>query len=190
VHVPPRGIWGDRGPVVLTAAEAWLGRSIAREGGPNEFIVRYLGAFGPATVAYARTWSGLGGLGGGLRATPAALVTFRDERGRELFDVPRAPLPDPDAPAPPQFLSAFDNALLSHADRSRIIAEKHREALFKDPLMRGVLLDGFARATWKTERSRGPATLVIEPFEPLPRRAPICSPSWRWTSTTATFDWS
>ena len=92
----------------------------------------------------------------------------------------------------------FDNALLSHADRIRIIAEKHREALFKDPQMRGVLLDGFARATWKTERSRGQATLVIDPFEPLPERdrtalaeeAPVCSPLPRRTSTTATFDWS
>lgn len=95
------------------------------------------------------------------------LLTFRDERGRELFDVPGAPLPDPETPAPPRFLPAFDNALLSHDDRTRIISEDHRKLLVRDRMMRGVLLDGFACATWRTERSRGKATLEISPFEPL-----------------------
>ena len=83
------------------------------------------------------------------------LVTFRDDSGRELYDVPGAPLPDPETPAPPRFLPAFDNALLSHADRARIIPDEHRKALLKDSFMRGMLVDGFARATWKTERTRG-----------------------------------
>lgn len=84
--------------------------------------------------------------------------------------MPGAPLPDPETPAPPRFLQAFDNALLSHADRARIVADEHRKSLFKDPQMRGVLLDGFARGTWKIERSPGKASLEIEPFEPLPER--------------------
>ena len=84
-----------------------------------------------------------------------------------MFDVPGAPLPDPETPAPPRFLPAFDNALLSHADRARIVSEKHRRALSSDPLMRGVLLDGFARGTWKTVRAGGKVTLAIEPFEKL-----------------------
>jgi Winged helix DNA-binding domain len=167
VHVPPRGLWGESGPVALTTAEMWLGRSVAPDRALDEAILRYLAAFGPATVADARTWSGLTGLREVSERLRPHLVVFRDERGRELFDVPGAPLPDPETPSPPRFLPEFDNALLSHADRSRIIAGEHRGALFKDPYMRGVLLDGFVCGTWKLERTREKATLVIEPFEPL-----------------------
>jgi len=167
VHVPPRGIWGHSGPVALTTAEAWLGRAGDPNCAPDEAILRYLGTFGPATVADARAWSGLGGLRQVFERLHPHLVTFRDERGRELFDVPGAPLPEPETPAPPRFLPAFDNSLLSHSDRARIISDEHRKLLIKDPLMRGVLLDGFVCATWKIERSRGEASLMIEPFEPL-----------------------
>src|ERR687893_1002100 len=167
VHVPPRGVWGQSGPVALTTAEAWLGRSVASNRGPDEAILRYLAAFGPATVADARTWSGLSGLREVFERLRARLVTFRDESGRELYDVPGAPLPDPEMPAPPRFLPAFDNALLSHADRARIISDEHRGALFKDPHMRGVLLDGFLYGTWQTKWDREKATLMIEPFGPL-----------------------
>ena len=169
VHVPPRGIWGESGPVAMTTVEAWLGRDVARDRGPDDAILRYLAAFGPATVADARTWSGLSGLREVFERLRPRLRTFRDERGHELFDVPGAPLPDPETPAPPRFLPAFDNTLLSHADRVRIVSNEHRRALFKDPLMRGVLLDGFACGTWKTERTRGKVTLAIEPFERLSR---------------------
>jgi hypothetical protein len=167
VHVPPRGLWGESGPVALTTAESWLGQSVASVRGPDETILRYLAAFGPATVADARTWSGLGGLRDVFERLRPRLVIFRDEHGRELFDVPGAPLPDPETPAPPRFLSQFDNALLSHAERTRIISDEHRKALFEDPMMRGVLLDGFACGTWKTERTHGKVTLVIQPFERL-----------------------
>jgi hypothetical protein len=167
VHVPPRGLWGESGPVALTTAESWLGQSVASVCSPDETILRYLAAFGPATVADARTWSGLGGLREVFEGLRPRLVSFRDEHGRELFDVPGAPLPDPETPAPPRFLSQFDNALLSHADRTRIISDEHRKALFDDPMMRGVLLEGFACGTWKAERTRGKVTLVIQPFERL-----------------------
>ena len=170
VHVPPRGVWGQSGPVALTTVEAWLGRGVARDRAPGDAILRYLAAFRPATVADARPWSGLGGLREAFERLRARLRTFRDERGRELFDVPGAPLPDPETPAPPRFLPAFDNALLSHADRTRVISDEHRRALFKDPMMRGVLLDGFVSGTWKMERTRGKATLLIEPFEPLAKK--------------------
>ena len=168
VQVPPRGVWGQSGPVALTTAEAWLGRSVAPSRVPDEAILRYLAAFGPATVADERKWSGLNGLREVFERLRARLVTFRDDSGRELYDVPGAPLPDPETSAPPRFLPEFDNALLSHADRTRVISDEHRRALFKDPMMRGVLLDGFVCGTWKTERTSGKATLLIEPFEPLP----------------------
>jgi hypothetical protein len=167
VQVPPRGIWGESGQATWTTTESWLGRPLDPTSSPDEIFLRYLAAFGPATVADARAWSGLGGLREVFERLRPQLITFRDERGRELFDVPGAPLPDPETPAPPRFLPAFDNALLSHNDRTRIIPEEHRKMLSRDRFMRGVLLDGFACASWKTEQRGGKLTLVIEPFEPL-----------------------
>src|SRR5215213_462471 len=167
VHVPPRGLWGESGPVALTTAESWLGQSVARVCRPDEAILRYLAAFGPATVADARVWSGLGGLREVFERLRPRLLSFRDERGRELFDVPGAPLPDPGTPAPARFLPEFDNALLSHDDRTRIISDEYRKLLVRDRSMRGVLLDGFACGTWKMEQNRGKVTLAIEPFGTL-----------------------
>ena len=167
VQVPPRGIWGQSGQATWTTTESWLGRPLDPTPSPDEVFLRYLAAFGPATVADARAWSGLSGLREVFERLRPHLITFRDERGRELFDVPGAPIPDPETPAPPRFLPAFDNALLSHNDRSRIISEEHRKMLSRDRSMRGVLLDGFACATWRTEQRGGKLTLVIEPFEPL-----------------------
>ncbi|MBA2619400.1 MAG: winged helix DNA-binding domain-containing protein [Rubrobacter sp.] len=169
VQVPPRGVWGKSGQATWTTAESWLGRPLDPDPSPDEMVIRYLAAFGPATAADARAWSGLGGLREVFERLRPRLVTFRDEHGRELFDVPGAPLPDPESPAPPRFLPAFDNALLSHGDRTRIISGEHRKLLARDRLMRGVLLDGFACATWRMERSRRKSTLEIEPFEPLTR---------------------
>jgi hypothetical protein len=168
VQVPPRGIWGQSGQATWATTESWLGGPLDPDPSPDEVFLRYLAAFGPATVADARAWSGLGGLREVFERLRPRLVTFRDERGRELFDVPGAPLPDPGRPAPPRFLQAFDNALLSHHDRTRIISDEHREKLSRDRSMRGVLLDGFACATWKTEQGGRRLTLVIEQFEPLP----------------------
>jgi hypothetical protein len=167
VQVPPRGIWGESGQATWTTTESWLGSPLDPTPSPEQIFVRYLEAFGPATVADARAWSGLGGLREVFERLRPKLITFRDEHGRELFDVPGAPLPDPDTPAPPRFLPAFDNALLSHNDRTRIISDEHRKLLSRDRLMRSVLLDGFACATWTTEQRGGKLALVIEPFEPL-----------------------
>jgi hypothetical protein len=165
VHVPPRGLWGQRGQARLTTVEAWLGRPVHTDPSPDEAVLRYLAAFGPATVADIRTWSRLTGLRAVIERLRPSLVTFRDERGRELFDLPGAPRPDPETPAPPRFLPEYDNILLSHDDRGRIIRDNKGLRL---PAGRGgelgsVLVDGYLGGMWRIRRVAGKATLVIEP---------------------------
>jgi hypothetical protein len=135
-------------------------------------VVRYLGAFGPATVKDVQTWSGLTRLGQVFDWLRPRLRTFRDEHGKELFDLPDAPRPDPDTPSPPRFLPDFDNLILSHVDRTHVIASEYRKVIASKNGMvpTTVLVDGFVRGTWKTERARGKATLVIEPFETLAKK--------------------
>src|ERR671913_588349 len=169
VQVPPRGLWGKSGPAAHTTAEAWLGRPLDPSPSIEDVVLRYLGAFGPATVKDVQTWSGLTRLGEVVERLRPRLRTFSDESGNELFDVPDAPMPDPDAPAPPRFLPEFDNLILSHADRTRFIAEEYRKALASRNGMvpAAFLIDGFVQGTWRSERSRGKASLEIRPFETL-----------------------
>jgi hypothetical protein len=169
VQVPPRGVWGKSGAATHTTAEAWLGRPLDPASSLEETVLRYLGAFGPATVKDVQTWSGLTRLGEVIERLRPRLLTFRDERGKELFDLPEALRPDPDTPAPPRFLPEFDNLILSHADRIRVIADEYRKVMAsKNGMVPATfLVDGFVRGTWKKERSRGRATLMIKPFEPL-----------------------
>src|SRR5215212_4233912 len=171
VQVPPRGLWGKSGPAAHTTAEAWLGRPLDPAPSLEETILRYLGAFGPATVKDVQTWSGLSRLGEMIERLRPRLRIFRDESGRELFDVPDAPLPDPDTPSPPRLLPEFDNLILSHADRTRVIAEEYRKVIASRNGMvpATFLVDGFVRGTWNTEGSRGRTALEIKPFEPLTR---------------------
>ena len=166
VQVPPRGLWGVSGPIAHTTVESWLGADLADQPSLPRMILRYLAAFGPATVADVQTWSGLTRLREVVDTLRPQLVTFRDEDGRELFDLPDAPRPDADVPAPPRFLYDFDNVLLSHADRSRVITDELRRKQY-DP--RGwtpsfVLVDGFTMADWRITRDRHAATLTIRPF--------------------------
>ena len=119
-----------------------------------------------------QTWSGLTRLGEVVERLRPRLRAFSDEHGRDLFDLPAAPRPDPDAPSPPRFLPEFDNLILSHADRTRVIADEYRRAFASKNGMvpAAFLVDGFVRGTWKTERSRKRATLLIEPFEPVAKK--------------------
>jgi hypothetical protein len=170
VQVPPRGLWGQRGPARSTTVEAWLGSPPAASPDTvDTLVLRYLTAYGPAASADIRAWSGLGGLREVVTRLRPRLLTFRDERGRELFDVPDGLLPDPETPAPPRFLPAFDNAVLAYDDRSRIIDREHRGLSVEGA--RYVLVDGRVAATWTVVSDDDAATLRITPLTPLPRAA-------------------
>jgi hypothetical protein len=171
VQVPPRGLWGKSGQAKLTTVESWLGRPLDSNPSPDDMVLRYLAAFGPATVADIRVWSRLTGLRAVIERLRPRFVTFRDERGRELFDLPDAPRPDPETPAPPRFLPEYDNILLSHDDRDRIIPGNHGLPM---PAGRGgelgsLLVDGFLGGMWRITRQRGKVRLVIEPGGSLTR---------------------
>jgi Winged helix DNA-binding domain len=166
VQLPPRAVWGAGGQTVLTTAEHWLGRPLATDPEPDAMFLRYLAAFGPASVRDAQAWSGLTRLRAVADRLRPRLLVFRDEAGRELFDLPDAPRPDPDTPVPVRFLGEYDTVLLAHADRSRITAEEHRRRLFTaNGIVRSaVLVDGFVRGLWGIERRPGGASLLITPF--------------------------
>ncbi|MEV4545165.1 winged helix DNA-binding domain-containing protein [Micromonospora echinaurantiaca] len=168
LQVPPRGLWGRSGQPTLTTADAWLGRPLA-EPDPATLVRRYLAAFGPASVQDAQTWSGLTRLREVFERLP--LRRFRDEDGRELFDLEDAPRPDPDTPAPVRFLAEYDNLLLSHADRARVVGAESLRAIgaWREP-PRGVLVDGYVKATWKITRERQVARLVVQPLDRLGTR--------------------
>jgi hypothetical protein len=167
VQVPPRGLWGRSGSIAHTSAEAWLGDGAGFS--PETVVRRYLAAFGPATVADVQAWSGLTHLKEVVAPMRPELRVFHDERGRELFDLPDAPRPDPGTPAPVRFLYDFDNLLLSHADRSRVCTDEFRRAFVRrnGPVPGAVLVDGFTAAHWTLTHDRDTATLSVRPHRPL-----------------------
>ena len=173
VQVPPRGVWGRTAQVTSTTAEAWLGRPLAARPSIDDVVLRYLAAFGPAAAADVAAWSRLTGLREAVDRLRPKLRAFRDERGRELVDLPDAPRPDPATPAPPRFLPEYDNLLLSHADRSRFLSDDRRRALARTagPVHGSVLHDGLVCGLWRLERAAGDATLVVSHVERLSRKA-------------------
>jgi hypothetical protein len=169
VQLPPRGLWRTKAGVRNVPLSSWLGREIdppAPDGTDpvGEVLVRrYLAAFGPAATADLRAWSGLAGLPGAVAAIRGQLVSFRDEHGRELLDLPDAPRPDPETPVPVRFLPAFDNAILGYSDRSRIIDDDHRGLSVAG--VRVVLVDGRVAATWTIEAG----AVVVTPLRRFSR---------------------
>ena len=169
VQLPPRALWGKKGRAVVTTAEAWLGEPLHPEPSIEALARRYLAAFGPASVADFHAWSGLTRQGEVFERLRPDLVTVRDERDRELFDLPGAPRPGPETPAPIRFIPEFDNLLLAHADRTRVISDEHRKRLWTvNGLVPGtVLIDGIVQAAWKLRKEKQTATLTITAFAPL-----------------------
>ncbi|MCC6792847.1 MAG: AlkZ family DNA glycosylase [Thermomicrobiales bacterium] len=169
IQVPPRGLWGQSGQASHTSAERWLGRSLSERPEIEALVRRYLDAFGPASVQDIQAWSGLTGLRAVVARLRPELVAFRDERGRELVDLPDAPRPDADTPIPPRLVAEFDNLLLSHVDRTRIISDEDRARVFTvNGIIKGtVLIDGFVGGIWKLHRERASVTLDIELFRPI-----------------------
>jgi hypothetical protein len=137
-------------------------------------IARYLAAFGPATVMDVQAWAGVTRLAEVIEPLRPRLRTYRDENGRELWDLPEASLADPDAPAPVRFLPEYDNALLGYADRSRIIPDGHSFARYarllrpRSVIRGGVLADGFLAGVWSVTKAGDEHSLTVDPFTPLP----------------------
>ncbi|NEA36007.1 winged helix DNA-binding domain-containing protein [Streptomyces sp. SID13031] len=161
---PAETRWGWTANARFTPAEQWIGKKLRRSAAPEELVVRYLEAFGPAGPADFQTWSGL------PRAKQLFdsmdLEVFTDESGKTLYDVPGAPRPSEDTVAPVRFLPEFDNLLLAHAKRQRIIADEYRPAVFTKNLRvkSTYLVDGLVAGMWTAEMKRGVATLTLTPF--------------------------
>ena len=168
VHVPPSGTWGHS-RVRLTTAKRWLGATAPSQPEAVALVVRrYLGAFGPATRRDLLAFSGLrvGDIAPGLELLEGYLRRFVDEEGRELLDLPRAPRPPADTPAPVRLLPRWDALLLSHADRSRVLPPEYRAAVIEGGWVHPTfLVDGVVAGLWKPKGRR----VELEPFTPLPR---------------------
>jgi len=164
IQVPPRGTWAASHQPTWATVETWLGRPVPNDPTPDTAILRYLAAFGPASVMDVQAWCWRTKLREGMERLRPELRTFRSEAGVELFDLPDAPRPDPETPAPPRFLPEYDNLVLSHADRSRVI-----DRVFGgDDWWKGAcLVDGVVRATWRLVRAPERSRLEIKTFEPM-----------------------
>jgi len=174
VMVPTDVTWGFPGNAGFLLAEKWLGQKIPTDATSlEELVLRYLAAFGPATPADFQTWSALRTSREVFEKLRPKLVTFTDERRHELFDLAEAPRPPEDTPAPIRFLPEYDNALLAHADRTRIATDEHRTSVVLNNLqvIGTFLIDGFVAGIWRIERAKQAAELLLKPFIRIPKKA-------------------
>jgi len=173
VPVGKEAPWAFPASSRFALAEQWLGKPIPT-GGPSAtdvLVLRYLAGYGPASVADAQAWSGLPKLRDAFEGLRLRLATFRDDGGRELFDLPEAPRPEGDVPAPVRLVADYDNLITTRADE-RFVAKGLRSRVFLPGLRIAatVLVDGFVAGTWKLERKKDVATVTVEPFAPFPAR--------------------
>ena len=170
VQVPTSARWGWPAAADFALADHWVDRAISCEPSPPDgLITRYLEAFGPATVADAQGWTGIGTLRPAFDSLRDGLIVLCDDQGREHFDLPDAPRPDADVEAPIRFLPEYDNVILGHHERSRIVQERHRPFLQSKNLIvpPTFLVDGMVAGTWKHGRRGKVATLELRPFSRL-----------------------
>ena len=169
VHVPPSGTGGYHGEGVYVAADAVLRGGLPEPTAACEHLVRsYLRAFGPATAHDLAQWAGLQRTGGVAKTlTGMSLRTFRDERGKTLYDLSRSALPDPRTPAPPRLVPRYDNLVLSHANRTRVLGDVPISRIVTNNALvhATILVDGFVAGTWQLEKGR----VRLDPFMRLPR---------------------
>jgi len=167
VQLPPRGVWGKAGVARLTTTTSFLGLPESTETEADELVMRYIAAFGPASPRDAQAWSGLAGMPLVFERLRPRLRAFRDQQGREIFDITDATYPDEDEPAPVRFLPDYDNVCLGHADRTRIVSDADRKRAGIGTAV--LLVHGFARATWKLERKGESARVLVDEFEAFSR---------------------
>jgi hypothetical protein len=175
LRVPPSGTWERRRADVYAMAADWLGPIAATEEEGLELLLkRYLAGFGPGRLADAASWAGVPAKKLQPAAERLSLRRFEDEEGKELLDLPRAPLPDAKTPAPARFLPVWDAILLAHARRAEILAEEHRPLIFTTKTPQSVntfLVDGAVAGKWSVKRTGKKAELLVEPFEKLAAKA-------------------
>lgn len=170
VQTTPRGLWKEGGQATWTTTETWLGQPVSTASALDDLVLRYLAAFGPASVADAQNWSGLTRLKEVFERLRPGLITLRNEQGKELFDLPDAPRPSEETPAPVRFLPVYDNLFLGHADRSRffspdtVVPPSPGNGRDTGP----IFVDGYLRGIWQIVVAKGTATLNIERFPGFP----------------------
>lgn len=161
LQTPPRGIWRDNSRPIWSRVQPWLGAPLDPDYPVADLVVRYLRAFGPASTMDMQTWSRLTGMKTVVAQLGDRLRTYTDERGRTLYDLADAELADPELPAPVRLLGWYDNALLSHQDRSRIAPDgpPNISRLLASP----ILVDGFLAGMYKVFPDKTAARMRISP---------------------------
>ncbi len=172
VQVPPKGLWGRSGATRLATIETWLGRAGSATASLDDLVRRYLGAFGPASVADAQAWSGLTRLSGVFERLRPELCVFTGPTGTTLYDLPDAPRPDEDTPAPARLVAEFDNLTLSYADRSRVLSDDdRRRAYTSNGIIPGlILVDGTVTGVWRLRSTKAAATVELTAYRGVPAR--------------------
>ena len=170
VRVPPSGTWDRRRADFVAASEDWIGRAeVDRDDAVDLIVKRYLAGFGPARRREIADWAGMNVTDIAPALERLRLRRFRDEEGKELLDLPRARLPDADAPAPPRFLPVWDSTLLVHARRTQILPEEYRPRIFNTKAPNSFntfLIDGSVAGTWRFADGR----IALDPFRKLDAR--------------------